>query len=120
MKLPSESLILGSIAFVAVAVICFSGLAMEYGWFGGEPQEATVVVSHGGVSEVPVISAKVNINTATVSQLEKLPGMGKALATKVVVYCYENGPISNSSQLLSIEGMSQEKLIMILPYITFE
>ncbi len=120
MKLPSESLVLAIISLVAVAVICFSGLAMEYGWLGGTLQEASVVVSHGVSSTERVVPTNLNINTATVSQLASLPGMDEALATKVVVYCFENGPILESSQLLAVEGMDEETLILILPFITFE
>ena len=120
MKLPSESFVLGIICFVSVALICCSGLAMEYGWFGSEVQEASVVISHGTSCEEESIPTRLNINTATVSQLASLPGMDEALATKVVLYCYENGPILESSQLLAIEGMDEEILLFLTPFITFE
>ena len=111
---------MGMIAFVAVAVICFSGLAMEYGWLDGRVQETSVTVSHGGVSSESVIPTQFNVNTATVSQLASLPGMGETLATNVVLYCLENGPVSEGSQLLEVEGMSEETLLLILPFLTIE
>ncbi len=112
---------MGFIAFVAVAVICFSGLALEYGWMNSDVQEAVVVVSNG--LELGNQSSSVsllNINTATVEQLQVLPGMNETLAKWVIWYRHQKGKFSDASQLLEVEGMDEETAFLILPFITFE
>lgn len=121
MKLPSESLVLGIIAFVAVALICVSGLALEYGWMNGEVEEAEAIVSHGfsspSESFVPTL---LNINTATVEQLQVLPGMNETLAKRVIWYRHQQGRFTEISQLLAVEGVDEETVFLLVPFITFE
>lgn len=121
MKLPSESLVLGIIAFVAVALICVSGLALEYGWMNGEVEEAEVTVSHGFSSpSESVVPTLLNINTATVEQLQVLPGMNETLAKRVIWYRYQQGRFTEISQLLAVEGVDEETVFLLVPFITFE
>lgn len=120
MKLSSDSVLLGTLAFVSVALICFSGIALEYGWFQGEVEETVVEIAHGNATSESHLPSRFNINTATVSQLQFLPGMDETLATRVVLFCQQNGPITESTQLLAVEGMDEEKLLFILPFLTFE
>ncbi len=122
MKLPSESVVLGVVAFLAVIVICLAGFSWEYGWFvTSRTEEPLVEISHGFSSgEGPQKSPKINVNTATVSQLQQLPGVGEALARAIVQYREEHGKFTEISQLLEVEGMSQDTLIFMNPYLTFE
>ena len=121
MKLPSESLVLGIIAFVAVALICVSGLALEYGWMNGEVEEAEAIVSHGFSSpSESVVPTLLNINTATVEQLQVLPGMNETLAKRVIWYRHQQGRFTEISQLLAVEGVDEETVFLLVPFITFE
>ncbi|MBQ6997177.1 MAG: helix-hairpin-helix domain-containing protein [Oscillospiraceae bacterium] len=61
---------------------------------------------------------KVNINTAGVEELQKLPGIGAVLAQRIVDYRSENGPFETVTELTMVSGIGVEKLNQILDYIT--
>jgi competence protein ComEA len=48
---------------------------------------------------------KININRAEVWLLQALPGIGEILAQKIVDYREQNGPFSNITQLMEVEGI---------------
>lgn len=49
--------------------------------------------------------ALVNINTASESELDELPGVGPAIAARIVEYRTTNGPFSNIEQLQDVKGI---------------
>lgn len=51
-------------------------------------------------------SEKVNINTADIQQLSRLPGISETLAGRIIGYREENGGFSSIEQLLDVEGIS--------------
>lgn len=59
-----------------------------------------------------------NINTATAEELAALPGIGQALAARIVAYREENGPFTSVNQLLLVEGIGEKKLSAIKGSIT--
>lgn len=60
----------------------------------------------------------VNINTADVSQLQLLPGIGSVLAQRIVDYRTEHGQFSSVLDLCQVEGIGLKKLDDIMAYIT--
>lgn len=55
-------------------------------------------------------SAKINLNQATVAQLDTLPGIGPAIAQRIVDWRTANGPFRSLSDLTKISGIG-EKLV---------
>jgi len=51
----------------------------------------------------------VNINTATQSELETLPGIGPSLAKKIVDFRQKNGGFKNPSDLMAVQGIGEKK-----------
>jgi competence protein ComEA len=51
----------------------------------------------------------ININTASVSDLEKLPGVGKVLAERIVEHRENYGPFRRAEHLLMVRGISDRK-----------
>lgn len=61
---------------------------------------------------------KVNINTATLSQLTQLPGIGDSLGQRIIDYRSEHGPFENVDQLKNVSGIGDKKLEAFRQYIT--
>jgi len=55
-------------------------------------------------------SSRVNINTASEAQLDVLPGVGPALAARIVQYRDKNGPFSSVDELDNVSGIGPSKL----------
>lgn len=64
------------------------------------------------------ISYPININTADVSALMTLPGIGETYAQRIVEYRTEHGDFVCVSDLLSVPGIGKKRLDGILEFIT--
>jgi competence protein ComEA len=51
----------------------------------------------------------VNINTASQSELESLPGIGPSLAKKIIDFRQKNGGFKNPSDLMAVQGIGEKK-----------
>jgi competence protein ComEA len=50
-----------------------------------------------------------NLNTATVQQLEALPGVGPVLAKRIVEFRQKKGGFKRVEELLAVPGISEKK-----------
>lgn len=69
------------------------------------------------VSDVPEFD-KLNINTASVEELQSLNGIGETKAKAVIAYRIENGGFSSIDELLNVKGIGKSTFEKIRPYIT--
>ena len=61
-----------------------------------------------------------DINTATVDELDTLPGIGEVLAERIVAYCEAHGPFPSVDALDHVEGIGEGTLAPIRRYLTAE
>ncbi len=64
------------------------------------------------------ITFQLNINTATAEQLQDIPGIGPALAQRIIAYREENGAFNTVNELLNVSGIGEKKLSAMTDYIT--
>jgi len=70
----------------------------------------------GATAQQP--GGKVNINSATESDFENLPGIGPVLAQKIVDYRSQHGPFRSIQDLMKVTGIGQKKFDSLQAYIT--
>lgn len=79
-----------------------------------------------GSSETPVsqptpvtgASNRVNINTANVAELQALPGIGPAIAGRIVDYRMLHGPFQTLEELADVSGISERMVEDLRPLLT--
>jgi competence protein ComEA len=76
--------------------------------------------AQSGTRSMPAAQATttVNLNTASVSQLETLPGVGKATAERIVEYREKNGGFKKIEDLMNVRGIGEKSFLKIKPLIT--
>ncbi len=61
-----------------------------------------------------------NINTAGIDELEKLPGVGKSTAERIVAHREQYGPFRRAEHLLMVRGISDNKFRQLRTMIVVE
>ncbi len=59
-----------------------------------------------------------DLNTATVEELQQLPGIGPTTAKAIARFREKSGPFRRVEDLLAIRGITKRKLEVLRPYVT--
>jgi competence ComEA-like helix-hairpin-helix protein len=82
------------------------------------PRPARAAASQ--VSTSAEVSATVSINRASREELEKLPGIGPALAARIVEQRERYGPFRRAEHIMLVRGISERRFRQLRPYINAE
>jgi comEA protein len=66
----------------------------------------------------PAPAKAVDLNTATVEQLQQLPGIGPVRAKAIVEFREKSGPFQRVEDLFAIRGISKSRFEKLRPYVT--
>jgi competence protein ComEA len=79
------------------------------------PIGVTAVIAPADPAATPT---PVALNTATVAQLDELPGVGPATAAAIVAHRDANGPFASIEGLAEVRGIGPAKLEVLRPLVT--
>ena len=65
-------------------------------------------------------SKSVNVNLSNLERLCRLPGIGPALAERIIEYRDKNGPFRNIEDLRNVRGIGGKKFAEIKEFLTLE
>jgi competence protein ComEA len=63
-------------------------------------------------------SGPLNLNTATVAQLEALPGIGKSTAERILEYREKSGGFKKIEDLMNVRGIGEKSFLKLKSLIT--
>jgi competence protein ComEA len=72
----------------------------------------------GGAPGTGSTTQPVNLNTATLDQLETLPGIGPALGQRILDYRQLHGPFASVDELVNVSGIGEKRLEDLRPLVT--
>ncbi len=75
-----------------------------------------VIAAAGTTYAAP--QAKVDINAASVEQLKELPGVGNALATRIVEYRESSGGFQSPEELMNVKGIGEKSFLKLRDHIS--
>ncbi len=62
--------------------------------------------------------APLNLNAATAADLEKLPGVGAAMATRILEYRQKSGGFKKIEELMNVQGIGERNFLRLKPLVT--
>ena len=64
--------------------------------------------------------ARTGINTASVAELDRLPGIGPALAGRILAYRQQHGRFSRAEQLIEVKGIGPKTFEKMKPWVVVD
>jgi competence protein ComEA len=62
--------------------------------------------------------AVVNLNTASASQIEALPGVGASTAKRIIEYREKNGGFKKVEELMNVKGIGEKSFLKLKSMVT--
>ncbi len=90
------------------------GEELPSGWTGGSGTGSGGSASYGGSGGSlggfgTGVRFPININTATASELDALPGIGPSLSNAIITHRNKNGPFASPHDIVAVPGIGEKK-----------
>jgi comEA protein len=70
-------------------------------------EEREALLALPALPEAPTAENPLNINTATQEELEQLPGVGAAIAGRIIAYREEHGAFTSKEDIMLVSGIGE-------------
>ena len=77
----------------------------------------TEEIEEGIIENIENKNEKININTATQTEMETLPGIGPSIAYKIIQYREQNGKFNSIEELKKVSGIGDNKYKQIEDFV---
>ncbi len=84
----------------------------------GPPPPAAPPVGDRAERAATSVAARVNVNTASADELDTVPGIGPALAGRIIAYREQNGPFRSVDDLQNVRGIGPRSVERMAPAVT--
>lgn len=123
----------GRLALWLMAALCLlfslAVLLSAGSFFPGEPSSVSAaeveasrtLAGRNDPEQVPLEllpGERLDLNSATAAELQKLPGIGEGLSAAIVADREANGPFSSAEDLLRVPGIGEKRLEAIRDLVT--
>jgi competence protein ComEA len=98
---------------LCVSMLC---LCLLCGAFPAMAQKANDAPAASPAKAAPAAAAqagKVNLNSATAEQLTTIPGIGPAMAKRILEYRAKSGKFNRIEEIMNIKGIGEKKFQQI-------
>jgi competence protein ComEA len=82
------------------------------------PPKAVKTTASRAPAAKAAVSSPVNINSASVAQLQTLPGIGASTAQRIVDYRQKNGAFKKIEELMNVKGIGEKSFLKLKPVVT--
>lgn len=119
-----DAAVLGMTAvfLIGMGTCCWRDRVMTQPW---RVEVGQTAAASAPAREEPVLSKllegeRININTASAGDLQRLPGIGEKRAQAIVTWREENGPFEQTEDLVQVPGIGEGILAQCRDYVTVE
>jgi competence protein ComEA len=96
-------------------LIVASATALAVGLIAASPAAAAAAIPQ---SQAEAQAKLVNLNTATANELATLPGVGPAVAARIIEYREKNGAFKKIEDLMNVRGIGEKTFLKLKPLVT--
>jgi competence protein ComEA len=104
------------VLFMLLAVAAMAVIPVAAAQQAKSPAPATKAARASKAAPAP--TTPININTATQSQLESLPGVGPKAAERILEYRKQNGHFKKVEDLMNVKGFGEKTFLKLKPMLT--